>query len=286
MTILDGAADDQTLNLTDADAPIMKGKKGYFDTNYNVQAACGENQLISYCNVVIDGNDKAQLIPALKGINEKTGKFPKIALADADYGTFNSLEYMEKQGIEGYVPYRDMNTIYNDKPYHQSRFTYNASTDTYTCPAGQSLLYYADYENKKRKHSYKKYRTDACKQCPFKSECLAKGTARRVIQRENREYLKAQMKQRLNSTEGKEIYQKRLHPIEAAFGHVKYNLGYQQFLLRGLEKVKAEFTLMCLVHNLRKIVAKLICFLYVLFLSRARHQDRKQYCTALQVTVQ
>jgi hypothetical protein len=68
------------------------------------------------------------------------------------------------------------------------------------------------------------------------------------------------MKQRLNSAEGQNIYQKRLHPIEALFGHVKYNLGYTHFLLRGLKKVKAEFTLICLTHNLRKMIGHLISF--------------------------
>ena len=69
------------------------------------------------------------------------------------------------------------------------------------------------------------------------------------------------MKQRLNSTEGQEIYQKRLHPIEALFAQLKYNLGYTQFLLRGLDKVKAEFTLMCLTHNLRKMIVILLYLL-------------------------
>jgi len=274
------------MNLTDPDAPIMKGKKGNFDTNYNTQASCGENQVISYCNVVIDGNDKAQLIPVLKGITKNTGSLPKVVLADADYGNFDSFAYLEKQEVEGYVPYRDMNTTYKDKPYHAIHFEYDALTDTYTCPAGQSLLYYANYENKKRKQNHKKYRTDACKQCPFKSECCPKGVARRVIQRENREHLREQMKQRLKSPEGKKIYQKRLHPIEAIFGHFKYNLGYQQFSLRGLEKVNAEFTLMCLAHNIRKIVMKVTYFFYILLLNITKHEDEKQYYTAMHMFTQ
>ena len=60
------------------------------------------------------------------------------------------------------------------------------------------------------------------------------------------------------SEEGKKIYLRRLHPIEAIFGHFKYNLGYTRFLLRGLEKVKAEFSLMCLTYNLGKLIKHLL----------------------------
>jgi hypothetical protein len=95
----------------------MKGKKGDFDTNYNVQAGCSEDQIITYCDVVLNGNDKVQLVPALKGIVQNTNKSVDKALADADYGNFDSFEYMEQNQIEGYVPYRDMNTNYEDKPF-------------------------------------------------------------------------------------------------------------------------------------------------------------------------
>ncbi len=61
------------------------------------------------------------------------------------------------------------------------------------------------------------------------------------------------MRDKLTSQEGKAIYVQRLHLIEAIFGHLKYNLGYKQFLLRGLEKVKAEFNLMCIAYNLTKL---------------------------------
>jgi len=242
------------LNLTDTDSVIMKGKKGDFDTNYNVQAACGEDQIITYSDVVVDGNDRAQLIPALKGIAQNTGKPIKQALADADYGTYDSLEYMDQNNIEGYVPYRNMNATYEDT-YASGNFIYNKEKDTYQCPQKQDLIFYRTSTDNQSKLNYKNYRTDACLTCPFQKKCCKKkGTARRVIKREVRQGLKDKMKEKLNSVEGKAIYKKRLHPIEAFFGQLKYNLGYQRFLLRGLEKVKAEFTLMCLTHNLRKLV--------------------------------
>ena len=58
---------------------------------------------------------------------------------------------------------------------------------------------------------------------------------------------------RLLSDDGKEEYGKRMHTAEPPFGDMKFNLGYRYFLLRGLKKVKGEFNLMCIAHNLKKI---------------------------------
>ena len=250
------------MNLTDPDSQIMKGKKGNFDTNYNIQVACSEDQIITYNNVVLDGNDKAQLVPALQGIQTNTGQPVEIVLADADFGTFDSFEYMHKHNICGYVPYRDMNATFENQAFHSIHFDYDAQTNVYICPAQHTLEFKSIKKDKSRNQQYGQYRTKACQNCPFKKECTPPKSPYRTIYREVRQDLRDQMKQRLNSPEGKKVYARRLHPIEAIFGHLKYNLGYTRFLLRGLEKVKAEFTLMCLTYNLRKL-AKHMLFLWI-----------------------
>lgn len=251
--VLEEDSSKKAINLTDPDAPIMKGKKGYFDTFYNAQIGCNENDLIGYCDVVVAGNDKAQLIPTIEGIEKNTGQSAETMLADADYGTYDSFEYMNTKNIEGYVPYRNMNTSYDDKPYHSSHFKYRSETDSYTCPNNEELKFRKVREDKRRGQKFKEYRTDACKSCTFQKQCCPKKAARRVISREQRQDLRDEMKERLNSEEGKKIYQRRLHPVESIFGQLKFNQGYTYFLLRGIEFVKAEFTIMCLSHNLLKM---------------------------------
>ncbi|CEG12318.1 hypothetical protein MSIBF_A2140001 [groundwater metagenome] len=44
-----------------------------------------------------------------------------------------------------------------------------------------------------------------------------------------------------------------MYTVEPVFGDMKFNKWYLHFLLRGLEKVKGEFNIMCISHNLRKI---------------------------------
>jgi transposase len=59
---------------------------------------------------------------------------------------------------------------------------------------------------------------------------------------------------KLLSEKGSEEYKKRMHTAEPPFGDMKFNLGYRHFLLRGTDKVRGEFNLMCIGHNLKKIL--------------------------------
>ena len=65
--------------------------------------------------------------------------------------------------------------------------------------------------------------------------------------------VKEKMQHKLRSAAGKALYAARKHIVEPVFGQIKSARGIRQFLLRGLEKVSAEWQLICLTHNLLKI---------------------------------
>jgi transposase len=64
---------------------------------------------------------------------------------------------------------------------------------------------------------------------------------------------KEKMQEKLRSATGKALYAARKHIVEPVFGQIKSARGVRMFLLRGLEKVSAEWQLICLTHNLLKI---------------------------------
>lgn len=61
------------------------------------------------------------------------------------------------------------------------------------------------------------------------------------------------MQHKLRTASGKLLYAARKHIVEPVFGQIKAARGIRKFLLRGLEKVSAEWQLICLTHNLLKI---------------------------------
>jgi transposase len=61
------------------------------------------------------------------------------------------------------------------------------------------------------------------------------------------------MAHRLKTPEGKKLYAKRKHTPEPVFGIIKSVLGFRQFLLRGLENVKAEWALVTMAWNVKRM---------------------------------
>ena len=64
---------------------------------------------------------------------------------------------------------------------------------------------------------------------------------------------KERMARKLRTKKGRETYGKRKGMIEPIFGQIKQVRGFRQFLLRGLAKMRGEWRLICLTHNLRKL---------------------------------
>jgi transposase len=85
----------------------------------------------------------------------------------------------------------------------------------------------------KQKHGE---RNEACKRGP-----LPKGASR--VER---------MKRKLQTKVGAAVYASRKYIVEPVFGQIKQARGFRQFLLRGLEKVRGEWALVCMTHNLLK----------------------------------
>jgi len=61
------------------------------------------------------------------------------------------------------------------------------------------------------------------------------------------------MRKKVTSDEGRQIYCRRASTVEPVFGTIKAALGLRQFLLRGLDKVRIEWDLVCLAYNTRRL---------------------------------
>ena len=63
------------------------------------------------------------------------------------------------------------------------------------------------------------------------------------------------MRHRMQTREGKGLYAKRKSTVETVFGIIKHVQGFRQFLLRGLDSVQSEWTLVCIGWNLKRMHA-------------------------------
>ena len=61
------------------------------------------------------------------------------------------------------------------------------------------------------------------------------------------------VRRKLKTKAGKAVYAARKAIVEPVFGQIKQARGFRQFLLRGINKVRGEWSLVCLTHNILKL---------------------------------
>jgi len=251
----------EKINLTDRDANHMKpGGSKDIRPGYNCQAAVSEGGIIVAAESVTDANDRNQLKPMIEQTESNTQEAVKETAADSGYGSYSNYEYLDQKGIDGYVPddhfqqYKSGEYQKEENRYHYSNFTYDALSDSYVCPEGKRLTYWKTRTNKteSRQWNHKVYKGTECGTCAKRTLCTKSRVRELLI--DIREPLLKRMREKLVSEEGRLKYFMRHYIIEPIFGHLKFNVGYRNFLLRGIEKVSAEFKLMCIGWNLKKML--------------------------------
>jgi transposase len=250
----------EKMNLTDWDASNMKcGGSKDIRPSYNCQAAVTEEGFIVAVEPMMEPNDKEALEPMIDQSESNIKQEVKEVAADSGYGSYANYEYLENKQIDGYVPdnyFQKFKAGEYDKKenaYHYTNFTFDSSRNCYICPEGKTLKFWKARRNKtkSRNWNHNVYRGSDCDNCSKRSLCT-KSKARELLI-EIREPLLNKMRNKLLSEKGKLKYLKRQYTIEPIFGHLKYNLGYRNFLLRGKERVNTEFKLMCIGWNLTKM---------------------------------
>ena len=64
---------------------------------------------------------------------------------------------------------------------------------------------------------------------------------------------KDRMRRKLQTKRGRRRYALRMQTVEPVFGQIKQGRGFRQFLLRGLENVQGEWSVICTTYNLLKL---------------------------------
>ena len=82
---------------------------------------------------------------------------------------------------------------------------------------------------------------------------LSPGRGRNGEQRFKTKPLTAAMADTLERAGRRSRYRLRKQVVEPVFGQIKHARGFRQFLLRGLDKARAEWSLICTAHNLLKL---------------------------------
>jgi transposase len=237
---------ESQISLTDPDSRAMAAhtKVG---VGYNVQVAVdAKHKMIVEQAVSNDVLDMGLLKQTAEPARDILGVKTIDVVADKGYFKNEDIAACEATGLIPYVPQPQRGSAVKNGFFRKDEFRYDSANDAYICPAGQVLkpiregrlrnLKKIDYGN-----------PTACRSCPLRARCTK--NVRSVSRLENEaalERMAARLKARPN------ILNRRREVVEHPFGTIKQWMNQGAFLMRGLEKVRAEFSLTALVYNLRR----------------------------------
>jgi transposase len=241
--------EQKQISVTDPDTRKMPTAHGSV-VGYNAQLAVdAKHKLIAADDVTNDVNDLHQLADVALDAKANLEIQQAEILADTGYYNTSQVGRCLDHGLTPFIPKSDTSANTARGLYGKSQFKYDTVSDVYVCPAGTRLNYRFTTWEQDREIKY--YRASTCNHCPLKTRCT-RNKDNRTITREANEHLMEAMAQRMKQHPEKFKLRKTL--AEHPFGTIKRWFGYTHFLLKGLPKVRCEWSLTTLAYNLKRVL--------------------------------
>ena len=280
----------ERLPITDPESRIAKNKEGGFAPNYNPTATVdADSGLIAACDVIRGIDEQSHLHESIDQVREDFldgDRDREIeVLADGLMATGENIAACDEKHVDLYTPAGPANPAYREDPrepiaaekldalplrgkcpkrgeadtrtFDKSAFLYDAEADVYYCPMGKSL------ERKSQRQDHRGderflYRADKsdCSECPLRAKCFTNSRNQygRRIECGRHEQAKQAHARSMQSQESRAKYARRAAVTERPFAVIKRHFGVREFLVRGLEKVRCEWRLLCIAHNLHRLL--------------------------------
>jgi len=259
-------SDDSQISTTDPDARKLPLRMKIVEVAYNVQSSVDDkNKLIVDYHVTnqTDHNALAPLALDSKEALDITDTDELIVLADKGYYNGQQMHECHINNIDTLVSPKKSNNLGKATHVRKDKFKYHKNLDQYTCPQGKPLSHQGRFKRKNKNGEIVNYfdryvaSHTACIQCPFYEDCVnassRKNKRGRYIDRS--EFDGALERNNTQVAKRKNEYRKRQSIVEHPFGTIKRQWGFTHTLLKGLEKVDTEFSLIFLVYNFKRCMS-------------------------------
>ena len=273
-------------NVIDNESVKMPSSHGVIQ-GYNAQALVDSKHQVILAAEAFSSQDHENLAPMLAGAKknlcaigkDETFFQDKQLTADSNYHSFNSLTLCKNEKIDAYIPdiqFRKRDPRFADQQRFQdgihgkqrphakpalftaSDFSFDPIKQVYLCPQGKELTCHArEQTNRFRTYDVYHARVEDCAACPVRVRCLSKPTTSRrylsVPVDTQQPNLIDEMKAKIDTEQGKQIYARRLGIVEPVFANICVHKRMNRFTVRSKLKVDVQWRLFALVHNIGKI---------------------------------
>jgi len=277
-------------NVTDNQSAKMPTAHGVIQ-GYNAQALVDAKHQIIVHAEAFSSQDHENLTPMMAGAKKNMQAIGqgecyfegKQLSADSNYHNHANLALCKAEGLDAYIPdlqFRKRDERFTGKQrfkdginprkrtmkpqarkegtFTTTDFLFDESKQAYLCPQGKVLKCGArGQRNRYRVYDIYRARQEDCASCRLRPRCLSgPHTSRRYLsvrvdgQEPN---LIDEMKAKIDTPRGKQIYARRLAIVEPVFANICARKRLDRFTLRSKVKVDVQWRLFALVHNIGKI---------------------------------
>jgi transposase len=245
------ASPDRQISLTDPDARAMASAgRGTGVVGYNLQAAVDADSHIVVAHEVINlSHDRTSLANMSGRAREATGNTTLTVLADRGYYSGPEVLACEAAGVTPIIPKPLTSGAKADGRFGKQDFVYQPDSDTYRCPAGDTLIW--RYRNVEHGMTLNRYWTSNCGRCAMKPQCTP-AEQRRVTRWEHEAVMEAMQARLAHMPNAMRV---RRRTVEHVFGTIKDWMGRSHLKTRTLKNVATEMSLHVLAYNIKRAIA-------------------------------
>jgi transposase len=238
------------LHPKEPDARMVKTRDG-LKLGYNAQIVVDhDSDLIVAANVVNEATDHLQLVPMVAEVVAVIGAHADETVADKGYASGEQFQEAERRHLPVLVDVQEESS--EKGAYAKSKFTYDAERNVYTCPRGEELPLVGVNNATTGKPAMQVYRCGN-RTCPVKASCTTDKSGRSIKRRDGEDAVDRQVA-KMALAKNRVLYGLRKEIVEHLFGIIKTIDGFRRFTVRGLEGSNAQWSLVCLAVNLRKLL--------------------------------
>ncbi|MCY3571396.1 MAG: transposase, partial [Chloroflexi bacterium] len=244
------------VSLVDADARLLRRSGGGHLTGYNAQAVAvragaseSESALMLVAAEVTQSQVDSGELPRMVDAAHENGE-AEMTVADAGYFTADSLAAMRERGMPIAMPEP---RPFEDHPFHWRHFRYDRVRDEYTCPEGERLVFRQVKYTRRTPARLYGAEPEVCRACRQFGICTTSEFHGRTITVSEQSQALEAHRRWMRSRQAEDALRKRPALIEPVFAVIKERQAGRRFLLRGLEAVQAEWSLLAVAFNLRAL---------------------------------
>lgn len=248
-------ANSRFISTTDPDAAVIRHGNGKSKLRYKTHRTVdAKHEVITATKVTPGSVEDAHVLEEMIETHEKnTQRSVDTAVGDSKYGTIDNFLLLHDSGIKAHIPPLEETHKGSGRKkgiFPKEAFTYDPQTDTFTCPAGQTLK--KRMYHKKRKHYEYKALSKICARCELREQCTRAKNGRSLKRHARQEELDRMLEQAKSKSAKRDIKHRQSLSERSFAWSTRY--GYQKARWRRQWRMEIQDFLIAAIQNITVLI--------------------------------